>query len=354
MKHYVGLDVSLKETSICIVNSEGNIVYQGQETTNPSKIAKHLRGINLSLEKVAIESGSLSHWLICGLQELRIPAICVDARHISSVLSMKINKTDQNDAHGIADALRCGYYREVSIKPQSLVETGTLLQSRAILVQERTKIKNAIRGLLKSYGIKISITGKKAFSVRVKELIQNRVETVKAGIDALLLTFDLLDEQVKKLEKQIQELAKDNEDVQILTTIPGVGVITALSFLISLGDFRRFEDSRNVGAYMGLTPRQYSSGDVQRQGKISKCGPRQTRSLLVEAAVVMLTRTRSWNKPKAWAMKLQKKKGFKKAAVALARKLTVIMHRMLITREAFRLGDSIEKQEKPVLEKKTA
>jgi transposase len=354
MKHYAGLDVSMKETSICIVDKEGTIVYQGQEKSNPDKIARHLKSINLSLEKVAIESGSLSHWLVSELQELGIPAICVDAKHISSVLSMKINKTDQNDAHGIADALRCGYYREVFLKSQSLVETGTLLQSRAILVQERTKIKNAIRGLLKSYGIKVFTTGKKIFSTRVKELIQDRIETVKAGIEALLLTFDLLDEQVKNLEEKLQRLAKDNEDVKILTTIPGVGLITALSFLVSLGDFKRFEDSRNVGAYLGLTPRQYSSGEVQRQGKISKCGPRQTRSLLVEAAVVMLTRTRSWSKPKAWAMKLQKKKGFKKAAVALARKLSVIMHRMLITREAFRLGDLIEKQERSIPKKKIA
>lgn len=346
MKNYAGFDVSLKETFICIMDEQGNVLHEGQTDTHPESIKQYLDRMDFQLEKAAIESGSLSHWLVSELQALGVPTICVDARHMSSMLSMKINKTDSNDARGIADALRGGYVREVSLKSQNLVDMGILLQSRAILVQERTKLKNAVRGLLKGYGIKITSTGNSSFVRIVREIIEDKNPSVKEGLDALLNILESLEAQITILNKEIEKIGKDNKDAQLLMTIPGVGILTALAFLVALGDYRRFHKSRNVAAYLGLTPRQYSSGEVQRFGRISKCGSRQTRSLLVEAATVMMTRTRSWCKPKAWAMKLQKKKGFKKAAVALGRKLAVIMHRMLIKQEEFCFGD-FDKESRP-------
>lgn len=155
-----------------------------------------------------------------------------------------------------------------------------------------------------------------------------------------------MDNEINALDKIIKELAKDDEDVKLLTTVPGVGIITALSFKVAIDDPNRFQDSRQVGAYLGMTPKQYSSGETHRQGGISKCGNPAVRSLLVEAGIVMLSRTKVWSKPKAWAFKLARKKGTKKASVALGRKLGVIMHRMLVTREKFRLGDLDENQEK--------
>jgi len=342
MRYYAGLDVSMKETFICIVNEKGKTFCQGQVPSDPEAIALYLKGAEVPIEKAAIESGSISHWLVTELQKMDIPVICVDARHMSSMLAMTVNKTDSNDAYGIANALRGGFVREVSLKPPLLVEINTILQSRSILVQERTKLKNAVRGLLKSFGIRISTTGQKSFIKEVRTLIQDKPSSVKLAIDALLNTFEVIMEQIQVLETRIYEIAREDKNVQLLMTIPGVGVLTALSFIVALGNYERFEDSRNVAAYLGLTPRQYSSGEVQRMGRISKCGSRDARSLLVEAATVMLTRTRSWCKPKAWAMKLQRKKGFKKASVALARKLAVIMHRMLVNQEPFYFGEAPE------------
>ncbi len=342
MNHYVGLDVSLKETFICVVDHQGEVVYEGHTKTDPSSIQRKLLKTGVQLDKIGIETGSLSHWLVTELRKLGLPVLCVDARHMSSILSMNINKTDTNDARGIANAMRGGFYKEVFVKNQELVDTGVLLQSRSTLVQERTKLKNAIRGFLKAYGLTVSTTGKLLFIKLVRECIQDQISSVQAAIEALLKGYECLTEQITNLEKQISSIARDNADVQLLMTIPGIGVLTSLSYLVAIGDYTRFKNSKNVAAFLGLTPRQYSSGETQRLGRVSKCGSRQTRSLLVESAVVMLSRTRSWCKPKAWALKLQRKKGFKKATVALGRKLAVIMHAMLLKREPFRYGDSKE------------
>lgn len=351
MNYYAGLDVSMKETFVCVVDEDGNIVLEGQIPTEPEEIAGFLKKADMPIKKVAIESGSLTHWLVTELQKYKIPAICVDARHMSSMLAMKVNKTDTNDARGIANALRGGYVREVTIKSQYHVEVGILLQSRGILVQERTKIKNAVRGLLKAFGIKISTSGFKSFIIEVRKSIERKSIAVKTAIEALLKAIEALNEEIKGLEERIQQIGRNDKDAQLLMTIPGVGILTALHFVVAIGDYTRFKDSRNVAAYLGLTPRQYSSGESQRLGRVSKCGPRDARSMLVEAATVMLTRTRSWCKPKAWAMKLQRKKGFKKATVALGRKLAVIMHRMLMTKEPFHFGEEPKKTASKKLEK---
>ena len=351
MKYYAGLDVSMKETFVCIVDNNGKILVEGKTSTEPTAIAQYLNKVGVSLEKVALESGSLSHWLVTELQSQNVPVICIDSRHMSSMLAMNVNKTDTNDARGIANALRGGYVREVNIKSQYHVEVNILLQSRSILVQERTKLKNAIRGLIKTFGLKIATTGMTSFIKGVRKALQEVPSDVKLAIEGLLKAIESISEQIEGYEEQIEQIASEDQAAQLLMTIPGVGMLTALYFVTTLGDYSRFKNSRDVAAYLGLTPRQYSSGDVQRLGRISKCGSREARSMLVEAATVMLTRTKSWCRPKAWAMKLQRKKGFKKAAVALGRKLAVIMHRMLVSRKPFHYGEEPKKGSKKVLEK---
>lgn len=346
MKHYIGLDVSMKETSICIVNEQGKVIYEGREKTDPTLLIQHIQKKNLKIDKIAMESGSLSHYLISEMQKLGLSVICMDARQMSKVLSVKINKTDCNDARGIAEALRCGYYREVTLKSQKNVETNTVLGSRRMLVQQKVGLKNGIRGFLKTYGVCIPVKGGKCFLQKVRDVLMDYPPYVQKSVEALLTSYEKLASEISTLDKMIKELAEDDEDVKLLTTVPGVGLITALSFKVAIDDPNRFKDSRQVGAYLGLTPKQYSSGEVSRQGGISKCGNAAVRSLLVEAGTVMLTRTKAWCKPKAWAFKLARKKGTKKAAVALGRKLGVIMHRMLVTREKFRFGDPEEKKEK--------
>jgi transposase len=348
MKHYIGLDVSMKETSICVVDEAGKIIYEGIEVSDPIKLSEHIQALKVDIEKAAVESGSISRWLVTQMQNLGIPVICVDARHMAAILSLNVNKTDRNDAQGIAHALRAGLYREVHLKTQAHVDVCSLITARKALVNQRTKLKNVIRGLLKGYGLRLSTTGTKSFSEKVLQSVEGLPFAAQLAIEGVLNGFQALDEQVSKLEKQIKIEAQNDPDVCLLMTVPGVGPITALSFKAAIGDPARFQDSRFVGAYLGMTPSQYSSGETQKLGRISKRGTGAIRSLLYEAAVVMLTRTKLWSRPKAWALKILRKKGMKKAAVALGRKLAVIMHRMLITQQAFKLGDPAEEKNQPV------
>lgn len=352
MKYYAGLDVSMKETSICIVDEAGKIFYETCVSSEPAQITEKLKKTNFPLEKVALESGSISHWLTTQLIAQGIPAICVDARHISAILSVSVNKTDKNDARGIANAVRCGLYREVILKPQENVDIEVLLTARKGLVKQRTSLKNTIRGLLKSYGIRLGlITGNKKFLASVRQAIGCHSLLIQLSIETLLETFEIVETQINKLEKQLEKIAKADSDIVLLQTIPGVGLITAISFKMAVGDPARFSDSRDVGAYFGMTPKQYSSGEINKLGRISKCGHSEVRSLLVEAATVALTRAKLWSKLKAWGLKIVQKKGIKKASVAVGRKLAVIMHRMLITKEPFRLSD---KNERGSIEEKIA
>ena len=345
MKHYVGLDVSMKETSICIVDESGKNVYEQSVLSDPISIVECLKNTNLSIEKIGLESGSISYWLTTQLLKYEMPVICIDARHIAAILSMNVNKTDKNDARGIANAMRCGLYREVKLKPQANVDIEVLLAARKGLVKQRTTLKNTIRGLLKTYGIRLgAITGNKKFLNTVRSHIKDSSSIVQVSIETLLGTFEVLEIQIDKLERQLKDIAEADSDITLLKTIPGVGLITAISFKMAIGDPLRFADSRNVGAYFGMTPQQYASGEISKQGRISKCGHTEVRSLLVEAATVLMTRTKLWSKLKAWGLKIMRKKGVKKASVAVGRKLAVIMHRMLITKEPFRLTDKEEKE----------
>lgn len=346
MKHYIGLDVSMQETAVCVVDEQGKVVREFTELTDPQVLSKAIKHLKLTIAKVGIESGSISNWLVSELQDEGIPAICVDSRKMAAILSLKNNKNDKNDALGIAQAMRADMYSEVKLKSQEDVELGTLLSSRRILIGIRTKLRNNVRGLLKGYGIRIKTTAKISFPNLIHEVASNLSDAAKLGISAVLESYVKIDGEIKRIDQKLDEIAKKDEDVKLLMTIPGVGPITALCFKAIIGDPKRFEDVRNVGAYVGMTPKMYASGETEILGRISKKGNGYLRSLLYEAAHVMLTRSKVWSKPKAWAMKVQRRKGMKKATIALGRKLSVIMLKMLITKKAFEYGEQDKKETK--------
>ena len=308
-------------------------------------IFSEIQKTGLTIEKCAIESSSLSRWLEQELLKKGLTTICVDARKMSRVLSININKTDKNDARLIAEALRCGFYTEVYSKSQEHVELNILMGSRRTLIETATKLKNTIRGHLKAFGIRLGTANNQKFSEIVIEAIKTRTGAVQVGVNGLLASFQHTIGQIQILETKIEALAREDEDVKLLTTIPGVGVITAYTFISSLGDPKRFKNSRAVGAYLGMTPTQYSSGETKKQGRVSKCGDPEVRALLNECAFVILYATKSWSCLKAWGQKIKKKRGHKKAVMAIGRKLAVLMHRMLITRKAFEHGSVKDKQE---------
>lgn len=339
MKHYIGLDVAMKRTFICILDETGKVVHEGSEKTDPHLLADYLQKTGLQISLIGFESGSLSHYLLNSFKERALPALCMDARKMSAILSLKINKTDKNDARGIVEALRSGMFSRVHHKDQESVDRGVVLVARKTMVHQRTQLKNCVRGLLKSYGIRLGSVGCARFSKTVKSHLRQLNGTVRQSFEALLNSFDHLTYEIEKLDKELLRIASQDKDIKLLLTTPGIGVIAAITYKAEIFDPHRFSDSRSVGAYLGMTPKQYSSGETQKQGKISKCGSSELRSLLTESGLLVITRTKKWSKLKAWGLKLMRKKGAKKAAIAVGRKLAVIMHRMLVEQKEFIYGE---------------
>jgi len=350
MKHYIGLDVSMKQTSVCIVNELGEIVFEKDVVTEPNEIYKCIAETGLEIQLAGLESGSLSHWLVDKLGKLGLPTICVCSRKMAAILSLTINKTDKNDARGIAQALRAGYYRKVHHKSQHAVELSTLMGARRSLVNQRTNSMNTVRGLFKSYGIIIGIANTERFYAKIEQLVSNLSKGAQIGINSIIGCFKTVNEQIIMLDKMVEKIALADPVIKRFITIPGIGPITALTYKMVIDDPYRFKKSRSVGAYVGTTPTQYSSGETHRQGKVSKCGSSELRYLLCEASTSLMLRTKAWNKDKAWAHKLMKKHGFGKARMALARKLAVKMHRMWIDEKDYEWID-VKPEEVKALEK---
>lgn len=339
MKHYVGLDISMKNTSVCIVDETGKIVHESTVKTEPSDLADAIEKTGLNVELIGFESGSLGHYLAQGFKKRNLPAVCMDARKLSPVLALRINKTDKNDARGIAEVLRVGMFTRVHDKPQEAIDRSAVLTMRRCIVNQRTDIKNHIRGILKTYGIRLGSIGSTKFSKAVKTRLEGVNSIVQSAIEDLLEIFELLNEKITKIDLELLTASRKDLEVRLLMTIPGIGPITALTYKAEIFEPTRFKNSRTVGAYIGMTPTQYSSGETQKQGRISRCGSSELRSLLNESAVVLLTRSQKWSKLKAWGLKLMRKKGLKKASMAVGRKLAVIMHRMLIDKKEFVYGE---------------
>ena len=334
MVHYVGLDVSLKQTSICVVNQAGSVVREGVVDSDPELIAAFVRSKAPGALRIGLETGPTTTWLWTELKRLGLPVICIDARHAKAVLKMQINKSDRNDAAGIARIMQTGWFKEVRVKDIDSHLLKALLVSRALLVKIKRDLENQIRGLLKNLGLVIGRAKFNVFAVRTEELIEDRPE-LAAVISPLLAARKAIEEQVGDLDRKVLQLARHDMQVRSFMTAPGVGPVTALCFKATIDDPTRFKRSRSVGAYVGLTTRRHASGEVDWSGRISKCGDAMLRMYLFEAAGVLLTRVPKWSALKAWGMRLAKRNGLRKAKVAVARKLAVILHRMWIDRTEF-------------------
>lgn len=327
MNTYVGLDVSLKNTSVCVVDQDGSIVSEGSVVSDPDAIATYVQDKAPEIHRVGLESGPTSIWLWRELAKRDLPVICIDARHAKAALSMQINKSDRNDAAGIARIMQAGWYREVQIKSPRSDAARALLNSRALLVKIKRDLENQIRGLLKCSGLVIGRATGGAFTQKANALVESD-PALSEFVEPLLGVRDSVQGQLVMLDRRVRQLAQSLPQTRAFMTVPGVGPITALSFMAAIDDPTRFKRARNVGAYLGLTPRRYASGEVDWQGRISKCGDAMTRTYLFEAAGVLLMRVKRWCALKAWGLRIAKRSGMKKARIAVARKLAVILLRM--------------------------
>jgi transposase len=335
MAHYVGLDVSLEETNICAVDESGNPVWQGKCSSKPRAIAKAIASKVPEAAKIGFETGPLSTWHWHSFKEMGLPVVCLDARHAKAALSMQVNKTDANDAYGLAQIVRTGWYREVEVKSMAAHLIRALIAARSNLVQLRTKLSTHLRGVLKIFGLFVGTVSKGAFESRVRELSLGSIG-LESVIEAQLAVWRCVCKQIEALDRQIMAYIRDDPICRRFMTAPGVGPITALAFKAVIDDPSRFIKSSSVGAYLGLTPRRYQSGEVDKTGRISKCGDTLLRNYLYEAANVILSRVRKWSTLKAWGTKLAKRIGNRKAKVAVARKLAVILHRMWVDKTDFK------------------
>src|ERR1700749_410398 len=335
MERYAGLDVSLKLTSICIVDRTGKAEREGVVASNAEAIATFIKLHAPHVVRIGLETGATSTWLWTELNKIGLPVICIDARHAKAVLRMQINKSDRNDAAGIARIMQCGWYKEVCVKDLGRHATKALLVSRALLVKIKRDIENQIRGLLKNLGLVIARAKMNMFAMRAAQLAEDRSELF-AAVDPLLKAREAVEQQIVDLDRKVLRLARNNAQVRRFMTAPGVGPVTALCFLATIDAPARFKRSRSGGAYAGRTTRRYASGEIAWTGRMSKCGDKMLRSYLYEAANVLLTRVAQWSALKAWGVRLAKRSGLRKAKVAVARKLAVILHRMWIDGTEFK------------------
>ena len=334
MDHYVGLDVSLRQTAVCVVDQTGKVMREGMVASDPDVIAEFIAKHAPHAARIGLETGATSTWLWTELKKKELPVICIDARHAKAALKMQINKSDRNDAVGIARIMQCGWYKEVRVKDLDSHAIKAFLVSRALLVRMKRDLENQIRGLLKNLGLVIGRAKMTTFLARATELIADKPALV-AAVEPLLKVREALERQIDDLDRKVMAMARREPVVRRLMTVPGVGPITALCYFATIDDPSRFKQSRNVGAYLGLTTRRYASGEIDRTGRISKCGDAMMRSYLYEAANVLLTRVAKWSALKAWGMRVAKRSSLAKAKVAVARKLAVILHRMWVNGTEF-------------------
>jgi transposase len=343
MTRFVGLDVSQKLTAICVVDETGRRLWRGQCATDPGQIERMVKGHAGEDARVGIETGPMTPWLVHELRGRGLNVVCLDARHASAALKMQMNKTDQNDAEGLAQIMRTGWYRPVHVKSLDAHRARALLGARAQLVGMTTRLSNHIRGVLKTFGMLPGAMRGLPFDRRVEELLVDR-DDLAPIVRPMLVAWRQLREQIAAFDKAVRALAKASPTCRLLMSVPGIGVLSVLAYVSTVEDPARFARSRSVGAHMGLTPKQYQSGEVDRSGRISKCGDMLARTLLYEAAVVLLSRVKRASRLKDWAQALAKRSGVGKARVALARKLSVILHSIWKTGKPFRWSEQEQAQ----------
>jgi transposase len=339
MPLYVGLDVSQKTTAICAVDEEGQRHWRGVCSTDPVEIASRIQRHAGVDAKVGVETGAMTPWLVHGLRKAGIHVECLDARRVKAALQMRLNKTDQNDAEGLAQVVRTGWYRSVHVKSLDAHRARSLLGARAQLVGMRTRLSNMIRGVLKTFGLLPGSGRGQRFDRHVEALIDGEPQ-VGLIVRPLLATWRQLGEQITTFDKAVQRQVRADPTCRLLMTVPGIGALSSLVYVSTIEDPERFRRSRAVGAHLGLTPRRYQSGEIDRSGHISRCGDSLARTLMYEAAIVILHRVKRASSLRDWALAIAQRAGPGKARVALARKLSVILHSVWRSGQPFRWSTS--------------
>jgi len=329
MDHYAGIDVSLESSSVCVVNASGKIVREAKVASEPEALIGWCGSLGLELARIGLEAGPLSQWLYAAMREAGLAVELLETRHVSDAFKAMPVKTDRNDARKIAQLMRLGWFRPVHCKSIVAQEIRAMLTARKLVQSKLLDLENSLRGILRGFGLKVGKTTRTKFAERIEELVKGHPNLQTIG-QALLRVRAVLLAELNGFEKRVRAMSRLHEKARLLMSTPAVGPIISLTFACAIDDPSRFSSSKQVGPYLGLTPKKYQSGETNYTGRISKHGDASAREALYEAAHLILTKPiKGCSELKSWAMRISRRAGANKAKVALARKLAVIMLRML-------------------------
>jgi transposase len=335
MEYYAGIDVSLECSTVCVVDGSGKIVREAVVQSEPAALIGWFGSLGLKLTRVGLEAGPLSQWLYAAMKPAGLAVELLETRHVHDAFKAMPVKSDRNDARGIAQLMRLGWFRPVHCKSMAAQEVRAVLTARKLVQSKLQDVENSLRGILRGFGLKVGKTTDKSFAGRIRELVQGQPSLEVVG-EALLSVRAVLLSEFNAFEKRVRAMGRSNTKARLLASTPGVGPIVSLTYAAAVDDPARFRSSKRAGAHFGLTPRKYQSGETDYSGRISKIGDASVREALYQAAHVILTKpVKGCSQLKSWAMRIARRAGMSKAKVALARKLAVIMHRMLATGKPF-------------------
>ena len=339
MKHYAGLDVSVKETSVCVVDDAGKIVRELKVPSHPDDLVDALKDPAWLLDRIGLEAGPLSQWLFSGLAEAGLPVVCIETRHTKAFLKAQVNKSDRNDARGIAQMMRVGLFKPVHVKTQLAQEQRMLLSSRRLLQRKLLDIECDLRGTLRNFGLKVGVVSVGKFEARIRELVTGSPRLALV-VEPLRAVRRVMRQQFAVLHKMLLNTVRHDPVCRRLMTASAVGVVVALTYRATVDQPQRFVHSRAVGAHVGLTPRRHQSGEIDYDGAVSKSGDTMLRTMLYEAGQSLLTHPGQWSWLKAWGLRVAQRRGMPRAIVAVARRLAVILHRRWVDDTEFRWSNS--------------
>ncbi len=335
MEHYAGIDVSLECSSVCVVDGSGKIVRETKVASEPAALIGWLGSLGFGLARIGLEAGPLSQWLYMAMKQAGLAVELLETRHVRDAFKAMPVKSDRNDARGIAQLMRLGWFRPVHCKSMAAQEVRAILTARKLVQSKLLDVENSLRGILRGFGLKVGKTTRTNFAGRIRYLVKGHPNLKTIG-EALLSVRAVLLDEFNAFEKQVRAMSRLNANARLLMSTPGVGQIVALTYASAIDDPARFRSSKRAGPLFGLTPKKYQSGETDRSGRISKIGDAAVRAALYEAAHIILTKPiKGCSRLKSWAMRIARRAGMNKAKVALARKLAVILHRMLVTATPF-------------------
>ncbi|HZA02464.1 MAG TPA: IS110 family transposase [Hyphomicrobiaceae bacterium] len=335
MEHYAGIDVSLECSSVCVVDANGKIVREDKIASEPEALIAWFASLGHGMTRIGLEAGPLSQWLYATMKQAGLAVELLETRRVRDAFSAMPVKSDRNDARGIAQLMRLGWFRPVHCKSIGAQEVRAMLTARKLVQSKLQDVENSLRGILRGFGLKVGKVTPKTFAGRIRELVAGH-PNLQGIAQALLSVRGVLLRELDGFEKRVRCMARADAKAKLLMSTPAVGPIVALTYASAIDDPARFKSSKQAGAHFGLTPKRYQSGTIDRTGRISKIGDAAVRTALYQAAHIMLTKpVKGCAELKSWAMRIAKRAGYRKAKVALARKLAVIMHRMLADAATF-------------------